>query len=446
MERLTSLCDGDTDLRRLLTAYLNDDSNDYDRHSGDFFQLVRAKDPRYMDHGQVLALSFGGSNTKLILASNENGSLHVQHMRALKSPSEKIHLYDLLDTLFLKDPVVRAYLEGEAPVLSVVIPVMIGEDGIPQHPAKMPNIDGLLARCPADFTEKMNFHNNMQQYFSSRGMKMPWLYYQADPIAAHIGGVSQILELAPEESTFLLVCGTGMATADDRFSRVISRMPIMTMDEELFPKEETEGYIYETGCSGLLFYGLMRRAVNLRKKEPGTALQDFSAERFFASSNDSALVCRIWESTIDEHAFEYQKLQELRDSVSDKAFEELQAIASLLMRRLHITLANAILATAVKLNRDRGFRPYYVIFEGSVALNVHSFPEILREVETRQQNKTLFEEFGFLPPRLELIQRTMRKVFYAPGIPPEVQKKMEISLIGTAVLGMTDEVLHAPKA
>ena len=54
----------------------------------------------------------------------------------------------------------------------------------------MPNIDGLLARCPADFMEDMNFHNNMQRYFSSRGMKMPWLYYQADPIAAHIGGVS----------------------------------------------------------------------------------------------------------------------------------------------------------------------------------------------------------------------------------------------------------------
>ena len=66
----------------------------------------------------------------------------------------------------------------------------------------MPNIDGLLARCPADFMEDMNFHNNMQRYFSSRGMKMPWLYYQADPIAAHIGGVSQVVGLKPDEQTF----------------------------------------------------------------------------------------------------------------------------------------------------------------------------------------------------------------------------------------------------
>lgn len=308
----------------------------------------------------------------------------------------------------------------------------------------MPNIDGLLARCPADFTEDMNFHNNMQRYFSSRGMKMPWLYYQADPIAAHIGGVSQVVGLKPDEQTFLLVCGTGMATADEQISRVISRTPIMTMDEELFPKEETEGYIYESGCSGLLFYGLMRRAINLRKKEPGTALQTFPAEQHFASSNDSALVSWIWESTIDEQAFRHERLQELRAAVTKEAFSELQTLASLLMQRLHITLANAILATAVKMNRDRGFHPYYVVFEGNVALNPHSFPEIVQEVQKRLQNTALFAELGVPVPVVDLVQRPMREVFFAPEIPIETRKKMEISLIGTAILGITDAVLHAP--
>ena len=279
----------------------------------------------------------------------------------------------------------------------------------------MPNIDGLLARCPADFTEDMNFHNNMQCYFSSRGMKMPWLYYQADPIAAHIGGVSQVVGLKPGEQTFLLVCGTGMATADEQISRAISRTPIMTMDEELFPKEETEGYIYESGCSGLLFYGLMRRAINLRKKEPGTALQTFPAEQHFASSNDSALVSWIWESTIDEQAFRHERLQELRAAVTKEAFSELQTLASLLMQRLHITLANAILATAVKMNRDRGFHPYYVVFEGNVALNPHSFPEIVREVPKRLQNTALFAELGVPVPVVDLVQRPMREVFFCAG-------------------------------
>ena len=47
MKRLTNLCDGDVDLKRLTTAYLQDDSNDYDRHSAELFQLVRQMDARY---------------------------------------------------------------------------------------------------------------------------------------------------------------------------------------------------------------------------------------------------------------------------------------------------------------------------------------------------------------------------------------------------------------
>jgi hypothetical protein len=441
-ERLKNLCHGSEDLDRLLTAYLQDDSNDYERHTAEYFQLIRQRDPRYWNHGPVLALSFGGSNTKLMIASTEDGFLKVHHMRALKSPAKKIHLYDLLDQLFWQDDKVSVYLESENPVLSVVIPVMIGEDGIPQHPAKMPNIEGLLARRPQDFIPQMNFYNNMRQYFASRGKKMPWLYYQSDPIAAHIGGVSRIERLSPKEATFLLVCGTGMATADDHVNRVISRTPIMTMDEELFPKDETEGYIYETGCSGLLFYGLMRRAINLRKQEPGSTLKNFSSESFFESSNDSALVCRLWESTLDKDAFQYEKLSLLQKSVSKEAFWELQELASLLMKRLHITLSNAIVATAVKLNRDRGFKPYHVIFEGSVALNPHSFPEIVRETTERLQDKALFDSFGVQVPQLDLKPRQMRQVWYDASIDEKTRGKMEISLAGTAVLGMTDEILH----
>ena len=85
-QRLRSICDRRWDLDRLLEAYLNDDSNNYERGSKRDFELVRNKDPRYMDHGEVLALSFGGSNTKLMLASTKNGHMVIGHMRALKAP------------------------------------------------------------------------------------------------------------------------------------------------------------------------------------------------------------------------------------------------------------------------------------------------------------------------------------------------------------------------
>ena len=96
------------------------------------------------------------------------------------------------------------------------------------------------------------------------------------------------------------------------------------------------------------------------------------------------------------------------------------------------------------MNRDRGFHPYYVVFEGNVALNPHSFPEIVQEVQKRLQNTALFAELGVPVPVVDLVQRPMREVFFAPEIPIETRKKMEISLIGTAILGITDAVLHAP--
>lgn len=194
-------------------------------------------------------------------------------------------------------------------------------------------------------------------------------------------------------------------------------------------------------CSGLLFYGLMQRAIKLKKREPGSAPAGCNAEDFFTSSDDSVLVCRLWETTLGSGAVD-EKAAAIKNSVGAEAFKELQEIASLLMRRLQITLANAIIATAVKLNRDRGFSKYHVIFEGSVALNPNSFPRILAEVRKRLENKALFDAFGAPVPVLDLIQRPQRKIIYDASIGPDVMRKMEISLIGTAVLGITDAVLN----
>jgi len=439
-ERLRRLSDADADLERLISAYLSDDSNDYERYSEELFRAVREQRREYRDHDPVLGLSFGGSNTKLILASTEGGTVRVHHLRALHAPAEKIHLYDLLDQLFLEDPAVRAYLQGEKPVLSVVIPVMIGDDGIPQHPAKMPNIDGLLARTPADFVPAMNFRNNMERYFKSRNMKMPWLYYQSDPIAAHIGGVSLMPD--PTLKTFLLVCGTGMATADDHVSRTISRTPIMTMDEELFPGDSTEGHLYENTCSGLLFHGLMQRVIRLRRREKGSALAAFRAEDFFESSDDSALICRLWEAAFDPDAAVDLRVQAVRDVLSEEAFAELTELAEILMHRLHITLGNAMVATAVKMNRDFGFSPYRVLFEGSVALNRHNRPLLIAEAEKRLKNKALFEKLGVPVPILDLGDYPTKPVIYDASVDETARESVEISLIGTAVLGIADEAVH----
>ncbi|MDR1900431.1 MAG: hypothetical protein LBQ55_10515 [Treponema sp.] len=433
--------DGSSDFLKITRAYLIDDSNDYVRDIRNHFNLVINGDPRYLNHGPVLALSVGGSNTKLMIAETRDGFIHVRHIRGVKNPVKETHFYDFLEELLIKNKAVYAYLKETAkPVMSIVLPVMIGADGIPQHPKKIPTVTGMLARSEADMVEDMNLDNNMGKYFRSRGIQMPLLYYQPDPVIAHLGGVSQI-DLKPGERTFLLVCGTGMATADDNTSRTLSRTPVMDHDEELYPADQTEGYLYESGCSGLLLYGVMRRAIQIREREEGSLLKDTGASDYFQSSDDSELVCRIWE-TIFEPGLNHPKLNHIRAAVPPKAFFELQKIAELLMQRLHGTLANAILATAVKINEREFPSRYHVIFEGSAALNRRSLPLIFQEMNNRLAHSELFRELGVAIPDIDPYFRQRKKVFFDESIPQSEREKMEISLVGTAVAAITHSVLH----
>src|SRR5659263_374205 len=59
----------DEEFKRLLNLYLKCDEFDYNRNMRAHFQLIRENDPAYLNHTPVLSLSFGGSTTKLMLAS-----------------------------------------------------------------------------------------------------------------------------------------------------------------------------------------------------------------------------------------------------------------------------------------------------------------------------------------------------------------------------------------
>ncbi len=107
--------------------------------------------------GEVLALSVGGSTTKLMLAKIEGGQICVSHLAVVKNPTVPTHFYYFLDELFLRDPRVREYLtEAAAPSLCVTLPVMIGEDNIPFHPVKIACVTHMLARNDAEMTEELN--------------------------------------------------------------------------------------------------------------------------------------------------------------------------------------------------------------------------------------------------------------------------------------------------
>jgi hypothetical protein len=432
--------DSSADFLELAGEYLRNDSEDYDRHIRGHFNVVLDKDPRYLDHAPVLAFSVGGSNTKVMIAGTENGCIHVHHIKAIKNPSKEIHFYDYLDELLLQDNVIKAYLtKTNKTVMAITVPVMIGEDGIPRHPKKIPTIRGMLARSDSDMIPEMRFDNNMARYFQSRNIPMPVFYYQTDPVIAHLGGVSQI-DVRPRERTILLVCGTGMAAADDNTSRVLSRIPIKNNDSELYPEDQNEWRFYQSRCSGMFLHGVMRRAVQIRERENDSRLKDAGAWNFFEGPDDSELVSRIWESSFDPQ-IDFPKLKEVKASVSPEAFAELQVIAGLIMERAHGALANVILAAACKINEREGFSPFHVIFEGSVALNRRSLPLIFQEVYGRLRSPELFRKLGVAIPVLDLFFRERKQIYFEPSINDSDRGKMEISLIGTAVAAIANNVL-----
>ena len=424
------------DFKRLLHQYLNDDSNDFNRRIKSFFDEVRSEHFAQVNHPEeVLAFSVGGSTTKLMLGKIENGQLYVSHMVVKKNPTEYTHFYDYLDGLFIKDPVVYRYLtQAKEPTLCVTLPVMIGDDDIPFHPVKIRYITHMLARNDSEMTEELNLKNNLNGYFESRNLRMPVLYYQSDPVIAHIGGLFMMESVPRDSRTMLLVCGTGMATADDNYQRVISRLRMMDFDEELYPEDFTEGYVYETACSGKGLFDIMARAIRIKAKEADSSLAAYLdvLAPFFTDLYDSVTVAKLWKSAVDPD-FTEETVEKIRSCVSGSAMAELQEIAGMIMDRVAGSLAHAILVSAVKIDRDFGESPYSVIFEGSIALDPYINPCVLKHLEARMQNVDLFEEAGGKVPSINTTPPVYKEVFYAESVPSTLREKMDITLIGTAV-------------
>jgi hypothetical protein len=437
--------DFDSDFPRLLAEYLNNDEYDYVRGTAGLFELVGKRHPSYINHGPVLAVSMGGSSTKLAIGSLVDGSVRIEHAVAVKNPTSDMHLYDFLDGLLLRDPKVKSYLEDSArPSMCFTLPLMINERNIPFHPVKIAHIHGFIARNDAEMTDSMIFDGNIARYFKSRGLRAPLAYVQSDPVIAHLGGRSRI-QLNHGDRTLLLVCGTGMATADNNVQRVISRLRMIDFDDELYPKDFTEGYVLESACSGKGIYDIMARAVRIREREEGSALAGQRADRFFSNLYDSVLVARIWESSLDPEP-RNELVDAVRDGVSHEAFSEMQEIAGHIMHRAYGSLAGAILATAAKLDRREYVSKYYVIFEGSVALDPYVNRRIVRTVGDALARPSLFERLGVAPPNIDLSPRPYSPLKFGPLVPEALRKSVDITLAGTIAAAAANEVLASERS
>lgn len=433
--------DFDQDFSRLLDTYLHCDDHDFVRGTAPHFALLERQSPALRDHGPVLAVSMGGSTTKLAIGSTAGGALVIHHMVSVRNPTQTIHFYDFLDELLYGDERVRDYLEhAERPALCFTLPVMINEENIPFHPVKIRYIEGFLARNDSEMVPEMGFDRNMARYFASRGKRAPHVYIQSDPVIAHLGALT-LTERRPDERTILLVCGTGMATADNNVQRVVSRLRMMDFDEGLYPEEFTEGYVYETACSGKGLYDIMARAAAIRAREPGSALAGCDVSPYFQSLYDSALVAEIWESTLDP-SLQPERVSQLRAAVGAEAFRELCLIAEQIMLRVAGSLAGTALVTAAKLDLREFRTPYYLLFEGSIALDPYINERILARIEETQGRPQLFAAQGLNPPEIRLDRRPQRQIRFDEAVEPAVRGKIDVTLAGTVIAAIADDIIH----
>ncbi len=425
---------------KLIKMYMVDDSEDLLRKSEPHFQIILNKHPNYLNHPTVLGLSLGGSYTKTILGSMQDGNMNISYLSAIQNPDKPMHFYDFLDKLILQNSVIYEYLaETENTALGIAIPVMINEDDIPYHPTKIKAVEGLFARDPEQMTLDLNAGSNLRRYFELRNIKLPNIYFEADPIVAHLGGVSRI-DMKPEYKSLLLVCGTGMAIADYEVSRTISRLPMQDFDEEIFPRDETENYGFEYGFAGVGLYSFMNRAIRIKSRECDSHLDTEILLPFFKDRYDSKTVSELWESTLDSHPYS-DKVKAIKANIDSIALRELQEIATEINRRIVGSLANALIAVAIKLDRDRGPQDYQVIYEGGIALNPNRLPLIKEQIQLVLKKDELFTILGVDKPSISMEELPYKLVLYGENVNRTLQDDVDISLIGTVVGAIANDVL-----
>ncbi|MFP4579385.1 MAG: hypothetical protein ACLFQ6_01540 [Candidatus Sumerlaeia bacterium] len=430
---------GDEDLGRLIrefqagrVAMLPSGLEEHNR-------IARERPADFENHPPVLAFSVGGSNTKVMLAERKDGRFIVHHVRTMPNPTTMTPLFDYLDHLILDDPIFREYMDtSEQPCLGFSIAVGI-TDGVPNHATKIPNIEGFVARDLKRDASTHHFGKNMAKWFESRGLKQGRLAYQGDAIIAHLGGVATA-KLQDGETSFLLVCGNGLACANSRHFVLCGTNGIIHDDDRLYPAEEMEGGQYQYLVAGKGAYGLMRRAIHLKAQESDSNLKPETLDPYFATDKDTRHVYEIYESIVPGGQMK-ESAARIKDLVGPEAFAELQWISERIADRAINVLANCVLSTMIEMGLKSGDVPPVLFVEGSIALNPALNPRVRETIRTRARNERLYESLGVDAPPVPDFDRATDPALPGPGLSEEDAAKVELTLMGTAAMIMAESCM-----
>lgn len=428
------------ELQKLLGMFQTGEMPLFDAGMTRHFEIAKEKSDAFVNHPTVLGISFGGTNTKIVLASMQNGELLVHHVQAAANPEQVTHLYDYFDQVLLGDPVFAAYLkETPKPVVGISVPTrVIGR--IPVHETKVPTIDGLLARNPEQMTDEYDLGKSFAQYLQTRGCNPAILFYQGDGIVAHHGAVA-LCEMGPQDRSTLMVCGTGMATGDEEayIQAGIARM-LDVGDEALFPAAATEEYQYHYATAGKGLFNLMERAIRIRAGEPGSLLGQYDLAPFFANNHHSRTVGQLWESTLPGQPVQ-PMAEAVRQAVLPQAFAELQTLATWIMERCIQSMANITLATVAKMGRASGGNGHIIFFEGSIATAPNNNKLLRHWVAKLAAEESIYAPFGMQAPLPPNMDARLRAVHAAGDVTPEQLAQIDLTAIGAATMAMCEDLI-----
>lgn len=395
------------------------------------FQVAKFKPASFTEHGTVLAVSIGGTNIKLMLASMHQGRMVTHYVRSMSIPEKPTGFDAFFDDIILKDPAVFKYMSGTPdPEVGVSFPMAVIGD-VAYHQTKVPTLNGVIARDFERDAPTHDFRKNFADYLDRRKLPPAALFFQGDGIVAHHGAVS-LSTLEPEDKSSLIICGTGMATGDEENYIQLGIMNILDYDEELYPTGETEKYQYHYAVAGKGLFGLMDRAIKLKSKENGSLLGKYDLSAWFSSSVDTKTVGDIYKTSLGYEMSD--KAVQILELVGEYAYIELQMIATAIMERAARSIANSFVATIVKMKPAANGKGHKLFFEGSVCVDPCMLPKIKNHIVHIIEDKRLFDCLGEPQPYIPDMEATISEVLAADG--SVKVKSVDVTLIGTASMIM----------
>jgi hypothetical protein len=433
---------------RLAREYGNGSKMEFCCNTREHFRILKEKDRSYLNHTDVLAVSIGGTNTKLMITSMCKGKLIIKHLVTMQNPTENISFYDYLDNLIVNDgTVLNNLMESPNPSLGFSVPVLL-IDGVPYHMSKLSNIEGFVSKNIGRRTENITLADNLKRYFESRRIKLPAIYCQMDAMMAHLGCVT-VNSIPEDERSILLVCGTGLSTADEEYDMPMGMLEILDENEQLYPADLTENHQLQYSTSGKGLYLIMKRIIGLRSLEEGSALLEYKdyLMECFKEPHDSALVIKIWESTYDStKMLKEDQLNDINLKIGQEGYKELQLISTKIMNRVTASMANCILTAAVKNIQRFGPIKHNVFLEGSIANNLNVASSVASELKRRANDRKIFSTAGIPKPKLSKIYLP-EDSFNAlcKNSTSKIVSQLDYSLIGAAASVIADNILKGNK-